>query len=158
MALTECVPSACLLTCLPACLPACLHACLLACLLAFLPACMPAYLLACLPSCLLTCLPSYLLACLHACLTPRLFRMLQELIFTVLLNTITHGCTRFLLFGLQSEPKIVHKKVLNGNRILLNSIPLIGYRIMHLNRKALGLLGGKMASSSSTFCSSGSGW
>ena len=72
MALTECLPCACLLACLLACLPACLLACLLACL----PAC---HLLVSSIACLLNC-P---LACLSS----------LELIFNVLLNNVMDART-----------------------------------------------------------------
>ena len=64
----------------------CLFACLLACLLDFLD--LLAYLLPCLPACLLACLPAYL-----PWNPPGLFRMLLELIFTIILQNIPHART-----------------------------------------------------------------
>ena len=110
--LPACLPAcllACLIACLPlclqACLRACLHACLHACLPTCLPACLPACMSYCLPACLSYCLPACQLASLLTCLTsaclpaylpwnpPELFRMLLELIFTVILQNITDGRT-----------------------------------------------------------------
>ena len=57
-------------------------------------ACLPAYLFACMLTCFLACFFACMLACLPALEPPGLFRMLLELIFTVIiLQNIPHACT-----------------------------------------------------------------